>query len=76
MPDADREASARVGLCATCTHCRVIRARRSAFYLCQRSFTDARFPRYPRLPVVRCIGYTPGAPSNDDSAGGGAPAGS
>jgi hypothetical protein len=52
------------GLCATCVHCRVIRARRSDFYMCQRSFTDARFPKYPRLPVVRCVGYTPGDASN------------
>ena len=51
------------GLCATCIHSRVIRTRHSAFYLCQRSFTDARFPKYPRLPVVRCIGYAPGTPS-------------
>lgn len=50
------------GLCATCLHCRVIRARRSSFYMCERSFTDARFPRYPRLPVLQCIGYTPSVP--------------
>jgi len=50
------------GLCATCLHCRVIRTRRSAFHLCQRSFTDERFPKYPRLPVVRCVGYAPGKP--------------
>lgn len=46
-----------------CVHCRVISARRSTFYLCQRSFTDQRFPRYPRLPVVRCLGHSPGQPS-------------
>jgi len=40
----------------------VIRTRRSAFHLCQRSFTDERFPKYPRLPVVRCVGYAPGKP--------------
>jgi hypothetical protein len=51
------------GLCSTCVHCRLIRARHSTFYLCQRSFSDARFPKYPPLPVLRCIGYTPGAPS-------------
>lgn len=58
------------GLCATCTHRRVIRTQRSVFYLCQRSFTDARFPKYPRLPVLRCIGYTPGAPADGESAAG------
>jgi hypothetical protein len=25
--------------------------------LCGRSATDPRFPKYPRLPVVRCAGY-------------------
>lgn len=54
------------GLCATCVHCRVVRTRRSAFYLCQRSFSDTRFPKYPRLPVLRCIGYTPGEPAESD----------
>jgi hypothetical protein len=27
------------------------------FYLCRLSSTDARFPRYPALPVVSCQGY-------------------
>ncbi|HET9683265.1 MAG TPA: hypothetical protein VFP15_04130 [Gemmatimonadaceae bacterium] len=44
----------------------MIRTRRSIFYMCQRSFTDARFPKYPRLPVLECIGYTPGEPSDSD----------
>jgi len=54
------------GLCATCVHCRVIRARRSDFYMCQRSFTDARFPKYPRLPVVRCVGHEPRTSSGSE----------
>lgn len=49
-----------VGLCATCAHVRVIESRRgSRFYLCQLSEVDARFPKYPRLPVLQCIGYAP-----------------
>ena len=56
------------GLCARCVHCRVIRTRRSGFYMCQRSFSDGRFPKYPRLPVLRCIGYTPGVPADGTSA--------
>jgi len=47
----------------------VIRTRRSAFHLCQRSFTDERFPKYPRLPVVRCIGHSPGTPVVDGNSG-------
>jgi hypothetical protein len=31
--------------------------RGSIFYLCERSATDARYPKYPRLPVLRCLGY-------------------
>ena len=45
------------GLCTTCRHCRMVAGARSAFYLCERSFTDPRFPKYPPLPVVRCEGY-------------------
>ena len=56
------------GLCATCMHCRVIHARRSDFYMCERSFTDERFPKYPRLPVVRCVGYTPAEPSDEQGS--------
>jgi hypothetical protein len=48
----------RVGLCATCAHARVIENDRgSRFYFCELSKTDPRFPRYPRLPVVACIGW-------------------
>jgi hypothetical protein len=46
-----------VGLCSSCLHCRIITARRSQYYLCERSATDPAFPRYPRLPVRVCRGY-------------------
>jgi len=46
------------GLCATCVHARIIRSDRgSEFTLCQLSFTDALFAKYPRLPVTVCEGY-------------------
>ncbi len=48
---------ATVGLCATCRFHRIITGARSAFYLCERSFTDPRFRRYPPLPVLECFGY-------------------
>ena len=49
---------AHAGLCETCRHQRVVRnTRGSAFSLCERSSTDPRFPKYPRLPVTRCAGY-------------------
>lgn len=50
----------RVGLCATCTHMQKIASDRgSTFYRCGLSDTDPRFPKYPRLPVLRCSGYRP-----------------
>jgi hypothetical protein len=46
------------GLCDRCAHQRVVRnTRGSSFSLCERSKTDPRFPKYPRLPVVECAGY-------------------
>ena len=33
--------------------------RGSTFWLCELSRTDPAFPRYPRLPVVRCTGFAP-----------------
>jgi hypothetical protein len=46
------------GLCDTCSFCRVVRSDRgSVFYLCEKSFTDSAFMKYPRLPVLQCTGY-------------------
>ena len=48
----------RVGLCAECLHARrVVSAKGSVFWRCDRSEWDSRFPKYPRLPVVRCEGF-------------------
>jgi hypothetical protein len=49
-----------VGLCDSCRHQQVVRnTRGSSFSLCKRSREDARYPRYPRLPVLRCPGHEP-----------------
>ena len=54
------------GLCATCTHSKTVASSRgSTFYLCQLSFVDPRFPRYPALPVLVCSGYRAGATSSE-----------
>lgn len=46
------------GLCQDCMHARRIESDRgSIFFLCQLALTDARFQKYPRLPVLSCIGY-------------------
>jgi hypothetical protein len=48
-----------IGLCAGCVHARKIQTDRgSVFYFCELSATDPAFPKYPRLPVLRCLGYT------------------
>ena len=53
--DAERRA---VGLCLDCAHGRrVVSGRGSVFWLCGRSERDPGFPKYPRLPVLRCPGY-------------------
>ncbi|HEX5727439.1 MAG TPA: hypothetical protein VFX98_18350 [Longimicrobiaceae bacterium] len=52
--------SAAVGLCAVCANAKVVETRRgSRFYLCTLSEVDPRFPRYPNLPVLRCLGFVP-----------------
>lgn len=52
------DSTERVGLCASCVHARQIKSDRNAiFWLCELSSTDARFPKYPRLPVLACAGY-------------------
>ncbi len=50
--------SARVGLCAECAWARrVVSSRGSVFWLCERARTDARFRKYPPLPVHACRGF-------------------
>ena len=53
------ESEARVGLCFRCRHSRRITTPRSTFWLCGLAATDPRFAKYPRLPVLECIGYVP-----------------
>lgn len=52
------------GLCDSCRHQKLVgNTRGSTFSLCLRSRTDARFPRYPRLPVTTCPGFERKAPA-------------
>ncbi|HEX8272656.1 MAG TPA: hypothetical protein VF615_08380 [Longimicrobiaceae bacterium] len=54
-----------VGLCAACANVRVVRSGKgSTFYMCELSKVDPAFPKYPRLPVLRCRGFTPGTAGN------------
>lgn len=51
-------ARAEVGLCADCRFARVqSSARGSEFWRCLRADFDARFRRYPPLPVRECPGF-------------------
>ena len=55
---ATKAIPATAGLCARCVHARlVVSGRGSHFVLCERSRTDRRFPRYPPLPVMACVGF-------------------
>ena len=57
---SDPKSSASLGLCANCLHARPIAsAKGSQFLLCQLSQSDPGFPKYPRLPVLRCSGHAP-----------------
>ena len=50
--------SMKAGLCDTCRYQRVVRnTRGSVFSMCERAKFDDRFPKYPRLPVERCVGF-------------------
>jgi len=63
---SDRSAA---GLCADCCHVRRIDSTHGArFYLCERSFSDARFVRYPRVPVLQCPGYERATGGDPDAA--------
>jgi hypothetical protein len=58
-PDSSPEANPRLGLCADCLHARLIEsAKGSQFLLCQLSQSDQAFPKYPRLPILACSGYS------------------
>jgi hypothetical protein len=46
------------GLCLSCQHAKISRTNRQTVYLrCTRAAWDDRLDRYPRLPVISCVGY-------------------
>jgi hypothetical protein len=47
------------GLCGHCQHARLMESDRGSVFLrCELALTDSRFPKYPRLPVLICAGYS------------------
>jgi hypothetical protein len=55
------------GLCAACAYVSVNETRRGTVDLrCTRAAWDERLVRYPRLPVLSCVGYASrGGPATD-----------
>ena len=55
------------GLCGSCRHGHRIDTNRGIrYWRCRRSETDARFPRYPPLPVIACAGWEETDGTDDD----------
>jgi len=55
-------AGVHAGLCDSCAHQKLVaNTRGSTFSLCLKAREDPAFPKYPRLPVVSCVGYAPTA---------------
>lgn len=55
----------RIGLCIDCRHARrLVSAKGSSFYRCDRAKFDSRFEPYPPLPVRVCPAY---AKRSDDA---------
>ena len=53
-----------VGLCNGCVHQQLVpNTRGSVFSLCRRWREDRAYPRYPRVPVLRCRGFEPPPPT-------------
>ena len=70
MNDRPQNGQAQAGLCGRCLHVRLVTsARGSQFFLCRLSATDARFPRYPPVPVLRCAGFAPREESLTNGSG-------
>ena len=45
-------------LCETCRQMReIVSGKGSRFVLCQLAQDDARFPKYPPHPIIKCEGY-------------------
>ena len=57
------------GMCQVCLHCQTVTSGRGTrFFLCLRHRQDARFAKYPRIPVLECPGFelAPVSPSSGD----------
>lgn len=46
-----------VGLCEQCVHTKRVQTTTSVFWRCLLADDDARFRKYPELPVLKCTGH-------------------
>lgn len=52
------------GLCAGCSHARIVENDRgSRFWLCRAASWHPALRKYPGLPVLQCPAFTPGTPA-------------
>jgi len=52
--------SSGAGLCQECSFAKiVVSSKEHRFYYCLLSETNSSFPKYPRLPILRCPGFEP-----------------
>lgn len=62
-PELLTDARVNPGLCGACLHAKRIRSdRNSLFYRCLLSAENPAFVKYPRLPVLSCLGWQKGKP--------------
>jgi hypothetical protein len=67
--DHDNSKSTRegVGLCSSCRFMlEQVTKRGTVFFRCARADEDARFNRYPTIPVLRCDGFESGGFEGND----------
>ena len=61
------------GLCGVCRHAQVKGTNRGTAYLrCTRASWDDSLVKYPRLPVIGCVGFEPADGDAEPGTGGGA----
>jgi hypothetical protein len=67
---SQQNSQVRSGLCASCIHARRTgNPKGPGFILCGLSKSDPSFPKYPRLPVMKCPGFERPTPTNEAPPG-------
>ncbi len=64
MIESREKRSFEIGICGNCQFGRTIRSQKgSTFILCERSFADEHFVKYPTIPLSECDGFRALPPS-------------